>query len=286
MGLFSDNPVLEREVRGRLRLRRKGAGRAIPIVAWPIGLVALYFYARGLAAIGHGTSRDAQELLPFLVYGALTLIVLLAPALASTAITQEREQQTWDALATTRLSAWEILCGKWVGRQLIPWLMIVLSFPYLLACTVRGEVGATLLPATLVFLVVTTAFYSALGLLCSFQARRTAGATATALTVTALLCVGTPIVNSVLQLLKGWRAGPNTMWANPYTLIMWANPFFAFSALLNWLDPSQAIQGSFSLPADLCPQIVGSYLFVSVVAIAAALRFMASRYHRAVRERA
>ncbi len=106
MGLLTNNPVLEREVRGRLRLRRKGAGRAIPVVAWPIGLVALYFYARGLAAIGRGSQRDAQELWPLFLYGALTLIVLLAPALASTAITQEREQQTWEALATTRLSAW------------------------------------------------------------------------------------------------------------------------------------------------------------------------------------
>ena len=279
MGLFSDNPVLEREVRGRLRLRRKGAGRAIPVVAWPIGLVALYFYVRGLNAIGRGAAQDARELLPLLMYGALTLIVLLAPAMASTAITQEREQQTWEALATTRLSAWEILFGKWVGRQLIPWLVIALALPYLLACASFGGLGLAILPAALVFLVATTAFYSVLGLLCSFQARRTAGATATALTVTAFLCVGTVIVSQVIAILLP-RPGPQGT-----SSVMWLNPFFAFSALSSWLergDGSPAYTGDGN---DPYPLIVGFYLLVTVVATAAALRFMVSRYGHAVRER-
>ncbi len=276
MSLITENPVLERELRGRLRLRRKGVGRAIPVVAWPIGLVALYFYARGLTGIGRGTSRDAQDLLPFLVYGALTLIVLLAPAMASTAITQEREQQTWDALATTRLSAWEILFGKWVGRQLIPWLIIALALPYLLACMFFGGMSLAILPGVLIFLVVTTGFYSALGLLCSFQARRTAGATATALTATAFLCVGTVIINGVIELLQP-HSGPQGN-----SSVMWLNPFFAFSSLLSWLNPGQAYP---DYPHDPYPLIACFYLLVTAAAAAAALRFMVSRYHQAVRER-
>lgn len=279
MGLLSENPVLEREVRGRLRLRRKGARRAVPIVAWPIALVALYFYARGLSAIGRGTVQDARDLLPALVYGALALIVLLAPAMASTAITQEREQQTWDALATTRLTAWEILFGKWVGRQLIHWLMIVLALPYLLACVFFGGMGLLVLPAVLLFLIVTTAFYSAMGLLCSFQARRTVGATATALTVTAALCVGTVIVNQVFQLLQA-RVGPAE--DSP---VLWLNPFYTLSALLGMLDRSGASQGAYGSQHESYPLVVGAYFLVTLAAIAAALYFMVSRYHRAVRER-
>ena len=278
MGLFTENPVLERELRGRLRLRRKGARRAIPFVAWPIALVALYFYARGLTALGRGPVQDARELLPVIAYGILALIVLLAPALASTAITQEREQQTWDALATTRLSAWEILFGKWVGRQIIPWLMIVLALPYLLACAFFGGMGLLILPAVLLFLVVTTAFYSAMGLLCSFQARRTVGATATALTITAALCVGTVIVNQVFQLLQA-RVGPPEN-----SPILWLNPFIALSSLLAMLDWS-GISAFSGPPHEDYGLIVGAYFLVTVAAIAAALYSMVSRYHRAVRER-
>ena len=278
MGLFTENPVLERELRGRLRLRRKGARRAIPFVAWPIALVALYFYARGLTALGRGPVQDARELLPVMAYGALALIVLLAPALASTAITQEREQQTWDALATTRLSAWEILFGKWIGRQIIPWLMIVLALPYLLACAFFGGMGLLILPTVLLFLVVTTAFYSAMGLLCSFQARRTVGATATALTITAALCVGTVIVNQVFQLLQA-RVGPPEN-----SPILWLNPFIALSSLLAMLDWS-GISAFSGPPHEDYGLIVGAYFLVTVAAIAAALYFMVGRYHRAVRER-
>ena len=279
MGLITDNPVLERELRGRLRLRRKGAGRSIPVVAWPIGLVALYFYARGLAGIGKGTALEARDLLPVLIYGVLTLIVLLAPALASTAITQEREQQTWEALATTRLSAWEILFGKWVGRQLIPWLIIVLALPYLLALTFFGEMGLAILPAALIFLVGTTAFDSALGLLCSFQARRTVGATATALTVSAFLCIGTVVINGVIEILR-----PHSV-PQGNSSVMWLNPFVAFSSLLSWLSPGNNGQGYSEYPHDSYPLVVGFYLLVTAAATAAALRFMVSRYRRAVRER-
>ena len=151
MGLFTDNPVLEREVRGRFRLRRKGAGRSVPWLTWSIGLVALYFYARGLAGIGHGTMQDARDLWPLLAYGALTLIVLLAPAIASTAITQEREQQTWETLTTTPLSATEVLLGKWLGRQMILWLLLVLLLPFLAACCFRGQLGFGLLPGVRIF---------------------------------------------------------------------------------------------------------------------------------------
>lgn len=243
MGIFFDNPVLEREMRGRLRLRRKGAGRALPIIAWPIGLVALYFYARGLHALMRGTLQDSRDLWPVLVYGSLTLIVLLAPAIASTAITQEREQQTWEALAATRLSAREVLLGKWVGRQLVPWLVLSLVFPFLLVCAVRGALGFVILPAILAFLIVTTGFYSMLGLLCSFQARRTVGATATALTVTALLCIGTVIINQVFHMLNtgisDYRRDSS---------ITWLNPFKAANALQIWLMPQNA--GSFSSESD------------------------------------
>jgi len=128
---------------------------------------------------------------------------------------------------------------------------------------------------------VTVGFYSALGLLCSFQARRTAGATATALTLTALLCVGTVIINQVIAILMP-RSEPQGN-----SSVMWLNPFFAFSALLSGFG-----QGSANLsysnavyPHDPYPLVVGFYLLVMVVAVAVALRFMVLRYGHAVRER-
>ncbi len=279
MGIFTDNPVLGREVRGRLRLRRKGAAPgSIPWLGWILGVVIAYFYARGLIGVWHGKVQDAQEFWSLLVYGLLGLIVLLSPALSATAITQEREQQTWDSLATTNLSAREILLGKWIGRQTIPWLLIALAAPYLLGCAVRGDIPALSVLAVLFFLLVTTGFYSMLGLFCSFQAKRTAMATAAALTLTALLCVGTVVINSVIDLFLIHNGNGNTM-------VMWLNPFYALSALLNLLNPGVIFGGGEPYDGGQNGDMVGAYLIITLLLTLAALGFMVSRYRRAVRER-
>lgn len=281
MGILSDNPVLEREVRGRLRLRRKSQGGTLPWLAWILGVVIFYFYARGLVGIWHGTRQDAQDFWSLLAYGLLALSVLLAPALSSTAITLEREQQTWDSLATTQLTATEILLGKWLGRQLILWLLLVLAMPYLVGCAIRGEIRLLSVLAVLLFLLVTTAFYSVLGLLCSYQARRTAAATATSLTLTALLCLGTLVVNTVLGYFvsNGFRSPGNSS-------VMWLNPFFALTALMNWLHiGNSSYPSGYQIDSEPYGTIVAFYLLLTPLLTCAALLFMVSRYRRAVRER-
>ena len=279
MALFSNNPVLEREVRGRLRLRRKGANSANVWVGAVLGVVIFYFYARGLTGLWRGSRQDAQEFWNLLLYGLLALIVLLAPALSSTAITQERQQQTWDSLATTRLTGGEILVGKWVGRQVILWMLMALALPYLLGCAIRGGISGLSLPFTLLFLLATTAFYSVLGLFCSFQAKRTAAATATSLTMTALLCIGTVIVNAVLSY---FVANSETYHGN--SSVLWLNPFFALSALLNWLAPNGQYNGGNQYDVEPNGTIVGFYFALTLLLTFAALYFMVSRYRRAVRE--
>ena len=51
MGIFADNPVLEREMRGRLKLRRRGLGRSYLWGVVVLAAVIFYFYTRGLAGL-------------------------------------------------------------------------------------------------------------------------------------------------------------------------------------------------------------------------------------------
>ena len=272
MGIFTDNPVLEREVRGRLRMKRKNGVRANVWIAGLLGIVVFYYYTRGLLGILGGTPQDARELWPLLTYGALTLAVLLSPALAATAITQEREQQTWEVLATTQLSAWEVLLGKWIGRQMIPWLLLLILLPYMLVDAAQAGFSWLMLPVVLGFLLTTIACYSALGLLCSFQARRTMTATAAALTLAAFLCVGTVVTNFVISqfMLQG---------SNVQTPALWLNPFTAVSSLMLQLSPPPINSDNTDLFAPF------AYFTITALATAGALTFMVRRYHRSVRER-
>ena len=274
MGIIADNPILEREVRGRLRLRRKGSFRANLWIARVLGIVVAYYYTRGMIGIWHGTLQDARDFWPLLVYGALSLIVLLAPALSATAISTEREQQTWEILATTPLSAAEVVLGKWIGRQMIPWLLVVILLPYMAVCAARMGGGRLLLPAVLLFLLVTIACYSALGLICSFQARRTMTATASALAISAAVCIGTIIINQVYGLLA-YRS-----YTNQESPVLWGNPFYAMDWMMARLAPQ-------ALGADqnTDPLAIAWYFVLSLGVTIAALIFMVRRYHRSVRER-
>ncbi len=273
MPIWSNNPVLEREIRGRLRFKRRG-GPQLLWIARLLGLVVVYYYARGLLGVWHGTSQDARDFWPFLTYGTLALCVLLAPALSATAITQEREQQTWEILATTRLSGAEVLLGKWLGRQFIPWLLLVIVLPFMAVCAARAGLGWGMLPSVLGFFLVTIACYSALGLLCSFHAKRTMTATATSLTFAALLCLGTIVINLVVDLLLTPGQG-GTEWP-----VLWINPFYVLGPLMHSLAPD--LLGGDS-NAD--PTAPFWYFLLSLGATAGALAFMVRRYHRSVRER-
>ncbi|MGI4792382.1 MAG: ABC transporter permease [Janthinobacterium lividum] len=275
MGIFTDNPVLEREVRGRLRLKHGSDNVRNRWFTRVLGLILVYYYVRGLLGLSHSPVQDAREFWSLLVYGVLVLTVLLAPALASTAITQEREQQTWENLATTQLSAPEVIFGKWIGRQIIPWLLILILLPFMIVCAARAGLGALTPSAVVGFLLVTSACYGALGLLCSFQVRRTVTATASALTATLLLCVGTVIVNDVLLYLV--PSGPFGNRSD--TAVMWLNPFKVMASLLVFILPDHG--GVNSMDTEPNGTIVIIYITASVVVTAAALRLMIMRYGRA-----
>lgn len=282
MSIFSDNPVLQREVRGRTRLRRLGGGRAGQWTAGAVGLLILYFYARGLSGIGRGNPQDARELFWLIVMGLLLLVVILAPSLTATAITQEREQQTWETLTTTRLSGGEVLVGKWLARQIPIGLLLLIVLPLLLSCAVKAGIGPLAAPCCLLFLMLTTACYSTLGLLCSFAARKTSVATASALAVSVALCLGTAIANSVLQLFRFSAPGYGGGYREE-TALMWINPFYALPILIGALD--QRSVTSFGVPEPRAAAILFVYVLSALLVIALGLSSMILRYRSAVRER-
>src|ERR1051325_915621 len=121
-----ENPVLRRELLGRMRSRQPW-----PIRAAIIGTVALFIafcYYEALFYMMRDHDRETmREWWQVGLWLQSILIWLLCPALAANAVTREKEQQTWEMLIFTLLSPAEILFGKLVAR-LVPILVILGAF--------------------------------------------------------------------------------------------------------------------------------------------------------------
>lgn len=215
-GVLFDNPVLKRELRGRLRLR-KLSGNAWRVVAAVVCLVVARYYYILLRSVVRGRADDALSLWVDVSYLALGLIVILAPALSATAISQEQEQQTWELLKMTRLSGWQVILGKWLARQSIPMLVLVIGLPLILVCGFRGNVATLSMIADYGYIILNSAFFSAMGLWCSSVIRRTPAATAVSLLLVGVLSLGTLLVDSLISMLSRTDSFDYyTMWINPF----------------------------------------------------------------------
>ena len=178
----------------------------------------------------------------------LGLIVLLAPALASSAISQEKEQQTWETLATTRLSPAQILLGKWLGRLvLIGWIGLIL-LPLLLVSAGGADLSPVTILVAFAFFALNAALYGMIGLVCSFVARRTLVATTVALVITALLCLGTWVAEQLFFGL-GQQGGDWALMRRYSGLSLpsplWLNPFHVLGLLTTHRDPTMHSYNSF-----------------------------------------
>lgn len=227
MGIFSENPVLIKEVRGRLRARRQG--RANQIAAYCIiGLVAFILYFFGLQSIFRGDAHSTGEgIFVFYRLGIDLLIALfMTPAIAASSITKEREQQTWNALLLSRLTTTEIVIGKYVAA-LVPTLLILsLFFPLTLIAAVAGQLSPARYIGSTLCLLVTVAFYGALSLFWSWACRRTFVATAFSYASVMFFSLGTVLIWVLVSVASPDRS--NT----PYDFFLnWLNPWVVMAAM-------------------------------------------------------
>ena len=270
--ILVDNPVLNREFRGRLRAR-KLSGKAWRLVAAIVILIVIRYYYVLLHYVATNRTDDAFELWRDTGFLILALICLLSPAMAATAISQEQEQQTWDLLKVTRLSGWQVIAGKWLARQTIPAIAILIALPLEIACALRGNVGIMGFAEGYGYLIVTAAFFTAMGLWCSSTARKTAGATAVSLLLMGVLCLGTCLVDAIISSLM-----PPMVYSGAYnnyaytpslgTHTMWVNPFYAFTMmtdLLNNPTGSLAIVKHHVVQTSVAFEIIMTFVFLSIL---------------------
>jgi ABC-type transport system involved in multi-copper enzyme maturation permease subunit len=178
------NPVMVKEQRCR------PMGRA----NWMMRLIGTYFVLSLLLVLGATTlsqSAGVTGVLSAIAIMQVSLIVLLAPSLASGLISAERESKGWQLLQMTPLSPGTIVMGKLLSAFVPLALVMLATLPAYIALLVLDPAQlrtAVSIQITLVIFAIMTVFLSA-GMGSLF--RQTAAATAIAYSVIALVCLGT-----------------------------------------------------------------------------------------------
>ncbi len=282
------NPVLIKE----LRSRPLGSGhRMMRVISACVVLSLLLMVAATQGTLLFSPDRVAVTLVVY----QLTLVVLIAPALAAPTISGERESGVFELLRATPLSSWTIVAGKFQAA-LLPLLLIIAVTTAVYASVLYvesrsvSEIGAALLAwvsswfgvetgtgreaAKLVgsiqrigrvFLVVAAAgvFCLSCGMLFSAFARRTSVATAAAYSIVGICCLGT-FVGAFLE--GAWLPQGAARW------------FFVFNPVAAGLD-------AMGVDAFRRYHLYGQHLALSIVATAALFCVTMWRVGRLVRAR-
>lgn len=237
MGIFTENPILAKEMRSRFRSRKQTKANRIAS-AICISVVAGLLYYLGLASLFSPQSGfRGRDLYGISVIGfQLTLLILLTPSLAAGSITQEREQQTWNALLLSRLTASEIVFGKYAACLLPVLALLALFLPIDIIATVVGGIGFPKFIASHLLLLGTAVFYTAISLYFSWRSRRTFVATTSSLSIILFLVIGTFILMGLWQMAAVGRSVRLEEFVP-----MWLNPYYAMADLLQESDSHPVI---------------------------------------------
>jgi ABC-type transport system involved in multi-copper enzyme maturation permease subunit len=237
-----------KELRGRMRGRRAFVVVTVYLLLLSAFAFGIYAYLRQQAAIqaesmfrdgSIGTSQLAlsadigHAIFSGLLLVLTLLVLVLAPAFTTGAISMEREKQTMDLLVTTPLSTLGMVVGKLLSALTYVFLLILASVPVMAVVFVFGGVGPEDLLRAYAVLFATAFGMGAIGLFISAITRRTQTATVITLIVVLGLTLGSAAVHEFWAVLTTQTAKtqagfiPVKRSDRAPEAILWLNPFVA-----------------------------------------------------------
>jgi ABC-type transport system involved in multi-copper enzyme maturation permease subunit len=233
-----------KELRGRVRGRRAFVILTfyllfLALFAWAWELVAEQRYAQSESLQG-SSAAFASALVGQEVFGALVLVetllvVFLAPAFTSGAISLEREKQTLDMLAATPISSFAIVVGKLLSALAYVFLLIAASIPLTAIVFVFGGVGPDDVIRAYAVLIVSALGLGSLGLFISTAMQRTQAATVVTFFTVLFLTLGTMFGVLFWNTMAGVSSGASArigsglgpIQGRAPQALLWFNPFAA-----------------------------------------------------------
>lgn len=177
--LFRVNPVMIKELRGRMR-----GARAFVVLGVYLGLMgsfALLLYMT-ISSVAYDSNSSAaggigRALFQGIFVVELLLIIFIAPSFTAGSIAGERERQTYDLLQTTLLSNSSFVMGKLESALGYIVLLLLAGIPLQSFAFLFGGVTETELILSLVILLITSVALGTSGIFFSSSLSRTLSAT-------------------------------------------------------------------------------------------------------------
>jgi len=226
------NPILIKEMRTRMRGKRAFVVLTIYITLLSL-ILSLIFLVITKNAPAMIVNQMGKVLTPVMIYVQMGLICLIAPTFSASAISSEREQQTFDLLVASLAKPTTIVFGK-VGASLSYLLLTLFGSLPLIALTysLGGVDLADIAKSYLVMLMAGVTFCS-LSFLWSTLIRRGVMAQLTSIIAVIFLVAALPALALFFSALAGsFSGGPSNTFINMMFLLMRTNPFAAIASLI------------------------------------------------------
>ncbi|MEM7334839.1 MAG: hypothetical protein AAF490_22370 [Chloroflexota bacterium] len=198
----ASNPVTIKELRSRMRGRRAFVVLT-SYLAIMSGLIVLIY----LAFINSGATRGSDvQVAGKVLFSAVVgiqgfLVLFVAPAFTSGAISGEKERQTYDLLRTTLLSAPSFVLGKLVSSLSYVILLILTAVPLQSFAFLLGGVTFTELILSQLILIVAAVTVAMFGLYASSRMRTSLGASVLTFAGILLVTFGFPALISLFAII-------------------------------------------------------------------------------------
>ncbi|HKP84810.1 MAG TPA: ABC transporter permease subunit [Blastocatellia bacterium] len=226
------NPILIKEMRTRMRGKRAflvltGYVLTLSLI---LGLIFLVLSKNAPTSV---ISQAGRVLTPVLIFVQMGLICLIAPTFSASAISSEREQQTFDLLIASLARPTTIVFGK-VGAALSYLLLTLFGSLPLIALTYSlGGVDLGDIAKSYLIMIVAGVTFCSLSFLWSTLIRRGVLAQLTSLIAVIFLVAALPALAMFFSALAGsFNQGPSNNFINLMFMLLRTNPFAAIASLI------------------------------------------------------
>lgn len=298
------NPIAIKELRSRMR-----GGRPFTVIGVYLGAMIWFSYMilNALLQMGGPGFSDygSMGLILFIALSLVQLFIVLfiTPGITAVGVAKEKEQQTFNLLLTTPLTAWQIVIGKLVSSTGYLILLTLVTFPVVSAVFFLGGVPPVNFLKIYLVILVTLVTYGTIGIFFSAIFKKSQSAIIFSYLSILFFTIGTLILSMLTFFYIGYLTDGQNMdmfmiesqMRNPSKntslvkkiafklpkAILYLNPFVAISSTL---DREQALMGmsvpfiSFDAPGGGKPIHAWKYMISVYSALSTFLLFLSTKF--------